>query len=141
MLTKGTMAAVIAASAVVPVAAQAAEAEQSIKDVALKTEDGKIAKLSLEVYKKALAGKAIKTEDVTHVIANNGKAYPMEAYKKALAGAKGDTNLALETLEKKEANDTTTSIFEGEIKNGKLVAKDGTSEEKVNETFFYNLAA
>lgn len=129
MLTKGTMAAVIAASAVVPVAAQAAEAEQGIKEVALKTADGKIATLSLEVYKKALAGKAIKTEDVTHVIANDDKAYPMEAYKKALAGAKGDTNLALEMLDKKGANDTTTSIFEGEIKNGKLVAKDETPSE------------
>lgn len=139
-LSKSAFAAVIASSALVPVAAQAAEATQPIEGVVVKTADGQFASLSFEKYQEALAVGILSAKDITHVVGNDNKNYTMEKYQEALA-ITGNLTAAMEKLEEVNAEDKDSKVLEGEIKDGKVVVADETPEEKVNETFFYNLAA
>lgn len=141
-VTALSAAAVLAASAIVPVAsaapaAPAAEAA-TISHVVFTTESGQLASLPMDKYNAALSAGAI-TAKPTHVQLSDGKAYTMEQYNGALSASAGSVEEATKLLAEK-AKPTTAEVTEGKVSNGNVVT-DETPEEKVNETFFYNLAA
>lgn len=142
-IAKYSMAAALASSALVPsavaLAADEKEVATDISFVVVKNEQGLI-KLDLEAYNAALAFDEIKDTDVQYVVADNGDIFTLDAYNAELAFADSPAE-ALKTLtENNAAKDIV--VKDGKIsEDGKAVAEDETPEEKVNETFFYNLAA
>ena len=138
-VTALSAAAVLAASAIVPVASAAPAAEAAtISHVVFTTESGQLASLPMDKYNAALSAGAI-TAKPTHVQLSDGKAYTMEQYNGALSASAGSVEEATKLLAEK-AKPTTAEVTEGKVTNGNVVT-DGIPEEKVNETFFYNLAA
>lgn len=138
-VTALSAAAVLAASAIVPVAATAAPAQaQEIDYVIFTTDSGKLASLPMEDYDLAL-GAGIVAVEPTHVQLTDGSVYDMDDFNLAL-GATNNLEEAIALLIE-NGSKVTSEVKPGEINDGKVVIGDETPEEKVNETFFYNLAA
>ena len=138
-MSTASLAAVFAASAIVPVASAEAAQALDIEKVVF-TQDGNLVTLTYEDYLEALEAGVLKSE-LTHVQATDGKVYSYENYVEALEVSKNDPAAALGLLNKSGDEIKNPKLSEGQVdKDGNVVA-DETPEEKVNETFFYNLAA
>ena len=138
VLSKSAMAAVLASSALVPVAVQAAEAPVSV-DKILVEKDGKIFELSYDVFNE-LTGEGHEFK-IVNVVVNN-KTFKVEDFNEAFGEsetlAEATATLDAEELYHPVKVDVAGNVTAGE--NGPQF-NDETPEEKVNETFFYNLAA
>lgn len=134
-----SMAAVLAASAIVPVAS--AEAAESINvDQFVVLKDGKNITLDKAIFEDALVEGIVSTDEVKYVKGTDSKVYDMALFNDFLVEADGNIDEAFKLLSK-TSNSVDVPTVEGAIVDGELVANDETPEEKVNETFFYNLAA
>ena len=144
VLSSAALATVFTASTLVPVAAAEAkvpvEATQ-LEDITLKTEDGKLAYISYEEYAEALTAKIVSVKGITHIGAADGSRYSYEDFSEALSAAK-NVEKALELLYKSGSQDNDAEIYEGFFdEDNKLQAKvDEQPEDRLNETFFYNVA-
>ena len=142
-IAKYSMTAVLATSALVPSAvAFAADEKPVAKDVThivVENESG-LVKLNLEDYGTALALGIMKDTDVKYVVADNGEIFSLEDYGTALALSDNAKEKALEVLAK-DSLQQDVKVKEGTISEDGKAVTDETPEEKVNETFFYNLAA
>lgn len=141
VLSKASMAAVIAASAIVPAAtASAADVQKEVEYVVFE-KDGQLLKLTLDDYAVAYTlGKINKTEQVKYVQDTKGTVYLLDDYAVAYTLTNKDVDKAFDRLAKENKEVKVDNVADGKIVDGKVVG-DETSEEKVNETFFYNLAA
>lgn len=142
-IAKYSMATALATSALVPSAVAFAADEKvvatDITKVVVENEKGQLVELDLEQYSRAALMGAMKDTDIKYVVANNDEVYDLEQYSRALLMNAGNKEVALELIKEDAIKDA--PILKGEIsEDGKAVA-DETPEEKVNETFFYNLAA
>ncbi|CEA01895.1 hypothetical protein BN1050_01061 [Metalysinibacillus saudimassiliensis] len=138
-----TLAAVLASSALVPAALAADPVQQQQVDEVVIVKDGKNITVTLDKYEAALRAEIFTGSEVKYVVSGE-KIYKLTDYETALRSS--DNNTPEEAIALLSKNDDkyaqkNLQTVEGEIKNGELVAKDETPEEKVNETFFYNLAA
>lgn len=139
-VVKTSLAAVLVASAIVPAATAEAAQTQNVQDFVV-SKDGKNLTVNTTLFNEAIVEGMIKGNDVTFIKSTNGKIYSKTNFDEALVEANGNVEAALVMLEKANLEVELTTV-EGEFNtNGELVAKDETPEEKVNETFFYNLAA
>lgn len=142
-IAKYSMAAALATSALVPSAVAFAADEKAVaKDISyvvVKNEQGLI-KLNLSEYSSALAFDEIKDTDIQYIVADNGDIFTLAAYAAELAFANSPEEALKSLTDQNAAQDV--AVKDGSIsEDGKAVAEDETPEEKVNETFFYNLAA
>ncbi|WP_108307357.1 hypothetical protein [Metalysinibacillus jejuensis] len=144
-IAKYSMAAALATSALVPSAVALAADEKAVaKDitkVVVKNANDVLVELDIQNYGAALLFDTIVDTDIKYIVADNGDVYDLQDYGQALLF--NDTKEgALESLKDKAVDVNTLDIKEGTIsEDGKAVPNDETPEEKVNETFFYNLAA
>lgn len=137
------MAAVLASSALVPtMVAQAADTSVvSVSEVVFEYQ-GQLLQLPLVEYLDAESlGDLDGTQSVKYIKDNKGNVYNLVDYLDAYALNNNSAEEAFKELQadKKEVT-LEQEIADGKIVDGKVVA-DETPEEKVNETFFYNLAA
>ena len=141
LYSKASMAAILATAAIVPAATASAEAVQTDVAKVVFEQDGKTLSLPVKEYNKAKAlGTLDGTQEVKYVTDTKGNSYLASDYKKAFALNGKDKAEALNKLAADNKQQDLPNITEGKIVDGKVVS-DETPEEKVNETFFYNLAA
>lgn len=137
------MAAVLASSALVPtMVAQAADTQAvNVKEVVFEYQ-GKLLQLPLVEYLDAESlGELDGTQAVKYIKDNKGNAYNLIDYLDAYALNDNNVEAAFKELETEKKEVTLDQeVTDGKIVDGKVVG-DETPEEKVNETFFYNLAA
>ncbi|WP_108307356.1 hypothetical protein [Metalysinibacillus jejuensis] len=120
-VTALSTAAVLAASAIVPVAASAAPTEAvKISHVVFTTENG-LASLPMGDYNAALTVGALKVAP-SHVQLANGETYKMADYNAALTASNGDTAKAVELLTEAETP-VKDQVKPGEVVNGKVVVE------------------
>lgn len=120
-VTALSTAAVLAASAIVPVAASAAPTEAvKISHVVFTTENG-LASLPMADYNAALAANVLNVK-ASHVQLANGETYKMADYNAALAASNGDTVKAIELLTENE-NPVTSKVTPGEVVDGKVAVE------------------
>jgi len=143
VLSTAALASVFAASALVPTAVvEAAEpqetvAAKTIENVIFKTKDGQLAYISLDLYMKAHS--TIITEGPTYIKGDNEVYYDLEDYMKAFSAGK-DLEKTLAILHSKDKGLAIDKVVEGKITDKEVVAKDEQPEDRLNETFFYNVA-
>ncbi|KFL42825.1 hypothetical protein CH76_10270 [Lysinibacillus sp. BF-4] len=138
-LSTAALAAVFASSALVPVAsAEAPAAAASVEKVVVE-QDGKLIEITQKEYIDLfLAGKEPKVKFIT---LNDEKTYTVEQYTDAFLSNSLDNDKALEQLSEKATAVTPENVLPGKVNEDGQIVADETPEEKVNETFFYNLAA
>lgn len=138
VLSKTTMAAFLATSALVPAAVAHAEESVNIEEIIV-AHEGKIYSVSFEDFNEMM------DEDASFEILQvkfGGKYYSFEDFSSAI----DETTSLTETknlLEEYEYDFSEEYPVDGVVENNGQGPefKDETPEEKVNETFFYNLAA
>lgn len=141
-IAKYSMAAALASSALVPSAVALAADEKpatEVVNIVVKNEQG-LVKLNLMQYNTMLALGKMKDTDIQYVVADNGEVYSLKDYNTILA-LTGNSSSAFEKLKEENAGKPDLEIKEGSITEDGKAVTDETPEEKVNETFFYNLAA
>lgn len=139
------LAAVLATSAVVPAAVASAEntATTALKEVVLQLTDGSKVQVDYDAYKAAKTAEIewAETAKVIGTVGSDKVTYDIKDFIEAKTAAEGDLAETLELLTKNKKPAELNDVKPAEVKDGELVIKDETPEEKVNETFFYNLAA
>lgn len=135
-----SLAAVLASTALVPVAsaAEVNEVEKSVQQLVI-VQDGKNITIDASVYADYLE-EGINLGTISYIISNNGNIYALDVYADFLEEyptleetfeALQDKGLSVENLE----------LTEGKVEDGKLVTEDEQSEDRLNETLVYNFAA
>lgn len=135
-----SLAAVLASTALVPVAsaAEVNEVEKSVQQLVI-VQDGKNVTIDTSVYADYLE-EGINLGAVSYIISNNGNVYSLDVYADFLEEyptleetfeALQDKGLSVENLE----------LTEGKVEDGKLVTEDEQPEDRLNETLIYNFAA
>ena len=139
-IMKTSLAAVLAASAIVPVASAEA-AQQFTFDKVVVAKDGKNLEISFDLFNELL-GDVVSTADLRYVTDNAGNHYDLALFNEYLSEYDGDFDKTITALAEAKLAVTDVTVQEGVVNDkGELVGKGETPEEKVNETFFYNLAA
>lgn len=136
VLSTAGLATVFATSALVPVAAAEQPVEQNLEVTEYAVvKDGKILTVSVEAY-----GDYLVESDVEEVQAYgvDGKYFNVEDFGDFLVEY-GTVEATVEALEK-AGKALTEEVVDGEIIDGEIVAKDEQPEDRLNETFFYNVA-
>ena len=139
VLTTSAMVAALAATSLIPVAAAQAEETLTISDVVFVSVEGPLAKVDMSTYNFALGEKVVNPKDVTHILLSSGEAYPMSAYNFALGESEGNNQKAIELL-KANVDPITDEVLPGEIQEDGTVTVGEQPEDRLNETFFYNVA-
>ena len=143
VLSAASLAAVFSATAIVPVAAQAAEQPVNLTEQVILEVEGKLVAVSLQDFKAAKTAKLdwAKNENIKSVVTSEGEVYKLEDFKAAKTAAKGDPVKTLEILQdEKLQQDTEYSEAEVSEEDGSLIIADEQPEDRLNETFFYNVA-
>lgn len=133
----GLAAALVASSIVPAVSAETPAAAPAVQDVVVK-QDGKLISISMDDYSTLLG--AGKTPEIAFITLNNGETFDIEQFGDAL-GATLELNKALTYLADEATPATPENVLTGSVDEKGNIVADQTPEEKVNETFFYNLAA
>ena len=137
-LSSATLAAVFAASAIVPVASAEAATNKQIDEVVF-SKDKELISLTAVEYNDAFEAGLLANDTISHIKVGD-KYFTAEQFNDAFE-AQSNLEEAIKLLEEKATPAELKDVTQGTIKDGQLVGKDETPEEKVNETFFYNLAA
>lgn len=139
------LAALLATSAVVPAAVASADnsAVTALKEVVLELTDGSKVQVDYEAYKAAKTAEIEWAEKakVIGTVGSDEATYAIKDFIEAKTAAEGDLAATLTLLAENKKPVEIKDVKKAEVKDGELVVKDETPEEKVNETFFYNLAA
>lgn len=140
-LSTAALAAVFASSALVPVAsAEVAPAQAASLSKIIVEYNGQNVALTVSDYSDLLDAGKINPATVKYVELSTGDKYTLDAYSEALDALSNVEDTA-EYLAEKGTPSEVKDVKDGTIKDGEIQVEDGTPEEKVNETFFYNLAA
>ena len=138
-LSTAALAAVFASSALVPVASAEAPAEAIAVEKVIVEQEGKLIEITMSEYVNLfLSG---KEPTVKFITLNDEKTYTVEQYADAFLANSLDNEKALEQLAEKATPTTPENVLPGKVDENNQIVADETPEEKVNETFFYNLAA
>ena len=121
-LSTAALAAVFAASAIVPVASAATSSQQAVTTLesVIVSLNGQNVKLSLGEYADLLDAGKIQISQVTHVQTANGNNFTLEQYSDYLDIAK-DVDLAAGQLEDNGTKQEVPNVKEGSIVNGEIV--------------------
>ena len=140
VISKTAMIAALTASSLMPAAVQASEVKDvatTIEDTIFTYDDKEFLSIPFDEYREAVSADVISPEGYKYIKADNGKYYSFEDYREAVS--------AFDTLE--EAFNVLEPVNLDAVKEGmidvdskKVVAKDEQPEDRLNETFFYNVA-
>ena len=129
----------LAVSSLVPAAVASADDKQTsqyeVAELVFET-DGKLAKVDIADYLEEV-GFGFK-DDAKYVIYPNGEAYAVSDYLEEFGFVGDDLKQVYENLKANGATDE--KIYQGYFEDGKIVIKDEQPEDRLNETFFYNVA-
>jgi len=144
VLSKASMIAAITASSIIPVAVSAAEVEQQAVDLemVLLEKDGKYFEISVEEY---LSEKSFGTgfEPVKLVQSSEGKYYKLDdylSYKAFINGEITETFADLDEDNKEVVLERVGKVVIDEKTGEVSYVLDEQPEDRLNETFFYNVA-
>lgn len=143
VLSAASLAAVFTATAIVPVAAQAAEQPVNLTEQVILEVEGKLVAVSLQDFKDAKTVELdwAKNENIKSVVTSEGEVYKLKDFKDAKTVAENDPVKTLEILQdEKLQQDTEYSEAEVSEEDGSLIIADEQPEDRLNETFFYNVA-
>lgn len=141
VMTTTSMVAALAATSLVPVAVSADVKEDTVAKNIENTVFSYDGKENLEIsftdYRQASSAGLLDSKGLTYIKGDNGKYYLFSDYRQAYNFTENveETFKILEPVELK-------NVKAGEIDTDskKVVAKDEQPEDRLNETFFYNVA-
>lgn len=128
-VTTTSAAAVLAATAIVPVAASAQDnvADTEITHAIFTTDSGALASIEMALYEQALIAGAIDASKVSHIQLGNGEVYPMELYEQALMTSSSPAEAAQLLID--QVDPVEEKVSEGKISEGEVIIEGEQPEQ------------